>query len=74
MDFPDPEVGLVIHFNYLWKREHDRKRDNARYPRPCAIILAQRRRADSEVMVIVAPITHSPPTADTSAVEIPMAV
>jgi hypothetical protein len=74
MAIPDPEIGLVIHFNYLWKREHDHGRDNARYPRPCAIVLAQRRRADGTVMVIVVPITHSAPDNDTRAVEIPFAV
>ena len=71
---PDPEIGLVIHFNYLWKRERDQGRDNARYARPCAIILAHRRTTDGTISVIVAPITHSPPMAETSAVEIPQAV
>ncbi len=36
MAIPDPEIGLVIHFNYLWKREHEIGRENARYARPCA--------------------------------------
>ena len=71
---PEPEVGLVIHFNYLWKREHDLARDNARYARPCAIIVAQRRQADGTVMVLVAPITDAAPRVNTAAVEIPSAV
>jgi hypothetical protein len=74
MAIPDPEIGLVIHFNYLWKREHDQGRDNARYPRPCAIVLANRRQRDGTTIVVVAPITHAAPDADTSAVEIPQAV
>ena len=24
MAIPDPEPGLVVHFNYLWSREYDR--------------------------------------------------
>jgi|HubBroStandDraft_3_1064219.scaffolds.fasta_scaffold240704_2 hypothetical protein len=74
MVIPDPEIGLVIHFNYLWKREHERGRDNARYARPCAVILAQRRDSDGTIRVVVAPVTHAPPAADTVGVEIPLAV
>jgi len=74
MVIPDPEIGLVIHFNYLWKREHDQGRDNARSARPCAVVLAQRRRHDGAVEVVVAPVTHAAPRADTVAVEIPAAV
>lgn len=71
MAIPDPEAGLVIRFNYLWKREHELGRDNARHPRPCAIVLPHRRASDGLTMVLVAPITHSEPDADTQAVELP---
>ena len=74
MVIPDPEIGLVIHFNYLRKREHDRGSENARYARACAIVLARRQHADGSTRVVVAPITHSPPRTDTVAVEIPLAV
>lgn len=74
MVIPDPEIGLVIHFNYLWKREHDLGRDHGRYARPCAVIVSRRRAADGAVIVVVSPITHSPPAGDTVAVEIPPAV
>jgi hypothetical protein len=74
MIIPDPEIGLVIQFNYLWKREHEIGRENARYARPCAIVLAQRRDADGAIKVIVAPITHSPPKGNTVAIELPRAV
>ncbi|CAN5231711.1 hypothetical protein BH11PSE2_BH11PSE2_21530 [soil metagenome] len=71
---PAPEVGLVIHFNYLWKREQDLGRNNARYPRPCAIIIAHRRAADGTVVVLVSPITHAAPATGTAPVEMPQAV
>lgn len=74
MAIPDPEAGLVIRFNYLWKREHDLGRDNARYPRPCAIVLSHRRATDGLTLVLVAPITHSEPSADTQGVELPTRV
>ncbi len=72
MVIPDPEIGLVIHLNYLWKREHEGGRDDARCARPCAVILAQRRDGDGTIRVVVAPVTHAPPAADS--VEIPLAV
>lgn len=74
MAIPDPEPGLVVHFNYLWSSEYDRGRDEARYPRPCAVVLSHRRAADGVTIVMLAPITHSEPRAGDRAVEIPRAV
>ena len=74
MTLPDPDIGLVIHFNYLWRREHEQGRDNARYPRPCAIVVARRQVSGGPTMVVVVPITHAAPTADTVAIEIPQTV
>jgi hypothetical protein len=71
---PEPEAGLVIHFNYLWRRERDRGVENARYPRPCAIVLAHRREAEGATVVVVVPITHSAPDAETKALALPGAV
>jgi len=74
MAIPDPEPGLVIHFNYLWSSEYDRGRQEARYPRPCAIVLSYRRTANGVAVAMLAPITHSEPRADEKAIEIPLAV
>jgi hypothetical protein len=74
MAIPDPEPGLVVHFNYLWGREHDRGREEARYARPCAIVLSYRRATDGAVIVMLAPITHSPPQPGDEAIDIPPAV
>ena len=57
MAIPDPEPGLVVHFNYLWSNEFDRGREEARYPRPCAIVLSYRRTADGATIAMLAPIT-----------------
>lgn len=70
MTIPAPEPGLVVHFNYLWARENDEGREEARYARPCAVILSYRRAADGSLIVLLAPITHSEP-ASAAAVEIP---
>ncbi len=74
MALPVPEVGLVVHFNYLWRRERDRGVDNARYPRPCAIVVATRRTADGALLVAVAPITHAEPRGGDAALEIPLPI
>lgn len=74
MAIPDPEPGLVVHFNYLWSREFDRGGREARYPRPCAIVLSYRRTADGATIAMLAPITHSEPRAGDRAIEIPRAV
>ncbi|MEW6598920.1 MAG: hypothetical protein AB1429_15660 [Pseudomonadota bacterium] len=74
MAIPAPEPGLVVHFNYLWAREHEEGREEARYPRPCAVILSYRRAADGSLIVMLAPITHSTPRDGDAAIEIPLKV
>jgi hypothetical protein len=74
MAIPTPEPGLVVHFNYLWAREHGEGREEARYARPCAVILSYRRAADGSLIVLLAPITHSQPRDGDAAIEIPLKV
>lgn len=74
MAIPDPEPGLVIHFNYLWRREQQAGSEEARYPRPCAIIVSYRRSPGKPQIVLLAPITHTRPRDGDSAIEIPAAV
>ena len=72
MSVPDPHPGLVIHYAYLWKREHDEGREAGSKDRPCAIVLSVLD-DDGEQDVIVLPITHSPPTHLDDAIRIPPA-
>lgn len=74
MALPEPEPGLVISFNYLWRREHEEGLEHGRYPRPCAIVLAVRQAAGEGPNVLVVPITTKPPSQHQRAVEIPPAV
>jgi len=74
MPLPTPEPGLVVHYGYLWRHEHERGRDTARYARPCAIVTAVRRTVGGELNVVVAPLTHRRPDPDRNAVEIPVGV
>ena len=68
--FPDPELGLVVSYSYLWSDDAEQGRVEGRKDRPCAIVVAlseggQRKR------VAVMPITHMPPPDPNVAVEIP---
>ena len=75
--FPEPEVGLVISYSYLWKEEEERGQIEGAKDRPCAIILTidiPDLTAGGRKQVAVAPITHSPPNDPNVAIEIPLRV
>ncbi|MGH9624396.1 MAG: growth inhibitor PemK [Bryobacteraceae bacterium] len=71
---PEPEVGLVISYSYLWKEEEEQGLVEGRKDRPCAIVLTVEvpaAESHRRKQVAVAPITHSPPHDPSVAVEIP---
>jgi mRNA-degrading endonuclease toxin of MazEF toxin-antitoxin module len=74
MAFPDPRLGLVISYSYLWHHEHHAGRDEGTKSRPCVIVLSMESQADGTTMVRVAPVTHSPPRMPDVTLEIPAAV
>ena len=59
----EPSNGLVISYNYLWAREHDRHEEFGRKARPACvqIIIA---RNESATIVALFPITSQPPHKD----------
>jgi hypothetical protein len=66
---PDPKPGLVIRYDYLWRREAVAGRDQGK-DRPACLVAA----SDSNIMprfVVILPITHSAPTNDTIGIAIP---
>jgi hypothetical protein len=70
---PDPEQGLVIRYDYLWRDEAARGRQEGTKVRPCAIVIARTGEGE-EARVWLAPITHTPPSNPKGAVEIPAKV
>lgn len=74
MPIPTPEPGLIISYAYLWDREAQSGQEEGRKDRPCVITLAVERQEDSETLVIVLPVTHTPPENAAAAVEILRAV
>ncbi|MET3522761.1 growth inhibitor PemK [Mesorhizobium abyssinicae] len=73
MPLPDPQLGLVISYAYLWHHERQTGQDEGRKDRPCVIVLAVDRGADG-LNVTVVPVTHVPPVDPWLAIELPPAV
>ena len=73
MPLPDPQLGLVISYAYLWHHEHQAGQDEGRKDRPCVIVLAVERAADGLIVTVV-PVTHVPPAEPSLAIELPSAV
>ena len=67
---PEPALGLVVRFDYLWHEEAQRGRIEGAKQRPCAIVVAQTGQGSS-ARVWLAPITHSPPRQASDAIKIP---
>jgi hypothetical protein len=66
---PEPAPGLVIRYDYLWTRGAAVGKQQSK-ERPACLVAA----SDSTVaprFVVILPITHSAPTGDTVAIEIP---
>ena len=74
MALPEPVVGLIIRYSYLWYREHLEGRDEGQKDRPCAIVAALRIDENGDTRVLVLPITHTPPDHSALAVELPAKV
>lgn len=71
MSLPTPEPGLVIPYAYLWRHEHRQGQEEGRKVRPSVIMLAVQSPKGAAPRVTVAPITHTPPTKDGEAIELP---
>jgi len=73
MNIPEPRAGMVISYSYLWAREARQGRDEGSKYRPCAIVLSTDA-ADGKKRVQIVPVTHSPPSDDEPAIEIPAVI
>lgn len=73
--FPEPQVGLVISYAYLWSDEAEQGQVEGRKDRPCAIVVAtEAAEPNQRKQVAVVPITHAPPHDPRVAIEIPRRV
>ena len=71
MAFPLPVPGLVIRYAFLWREAAARGEEEGGKDRPCAVVLVSEDR-DGEKIVLLLPVTHSPPKDMELAVEIPI--
>jgi PemK-like, MazF-like toxin of type II toxin-antitoxin system len=69
--FPAPVPGLVIRYSYLWYGEYERGQEEGVKDRPCAIVLVADEEQGRQIVTVV-PVTHTPPAADSAAIEIPV--
>ena len=70
----NPEVLLVVHYDYLWKSDDDKGRIESDKPHPAMIVQARDSdKFDGKHVYFVA-ISHTPPKADEGGVEIPQQV
>jgi uncharacterized protein YifN (PemK superfamily) len=74
MDVPTPEPGLVISYAYLWHDEYSSGLEEGLKARPAVIVLTVDRESDEATIVVVLPITHTPPSDKGMAVELPLSV
>jgi hypothetical protein len=66
-----PSVGLVVRFDYLWKRESQAGKVEGAKVRPCAVVVPIHSKEAGFVRVILAGITYTPPINPDGTVEIP---
>lgn len=71
MKKPEPAIGLVIRYDFLWSHEREKGYEEGAKVRPCVIVTAIVRKATGDTEILVAPITHSPPAEGTVAIEVP---
>lgn len=69
---PDPRVGLVFRYDYLWHREFQAGRTTSK-DRPACIVIARHDDRAGRHDVLIAAITHAPPTSGVTTIEIPHA-
>lgn len=63
---PNPRAGLVIRYDYLWKSEKIKGREEGSKSRPCAIVVVI-----AGNRALVCGVTHSAPDSPDDGVEIP---
>jgi len=71
LTLPRPQPGLVIHYAFLWSHEAAAGLQEGLKDRPCAVVVATQTDPAGDLLVVVAPVTHSPPGDVTTGIEVP---
>jgi hypothetical protein len=72
LPFPQPRAGHVIRYAYLWRSEYRRGQEEGVKERPCVVLMMLTNEEGDEVVTVL-PVTHTPPSDQALAVEIPHA-
>lgn len=67
----NPEPGLVIRYDFLWKEEEEAGKIDGLKDRPCAIIIVAEPDQNNSSNVFLCPITHSPIQVGETGMEVP---
>jgi hypothetical protein len=70
LPFPQPFPGQVIRYSYLWRSEYWQGQEEGVKDRPCVIVLMLTDEKDDQIVTVL-PVTHTPPSDTSLAVEIP---
>jgi len=70
MPKPDPQGGLVIEYDYLWRSEERKGREEGSKERPCAVVVAVPSSENGSPRAIVCGITHSKPEPPSDGIEL----
>lgn len=66
-----PTPGRVLHFAYLWHREHLEGRAEATKDRPCVVLFVDAEAVPGREIVTVLPVTRQAPKRPGDALELP---
>ena len=69
--YPEPQVGMVVSYCFLWPRQARKGLDVGEKNRPCLIMAVDTPKDGSPKKVFVAPITHTAPFQPEDSVQIP---
>ena len=67
----EPKVGWILRYSYLWQWQYLEGREDGDKDRPALVLALVAMLEDGATVVRVLPVTHTPPSDPTEAVEIP---
>lgn len=70
----DPQVGDMVYYDFLWDHEHQKGYVHGLKDRACFVVVATKAKDDGSRRLILAGVSHRPPTPEDKAVNIPVKV
>jgi len=67
----DPKAGDMVRYDFLWDHEHRKGQTEGTKDRFCFVVIATKPQEDGSNRLLLAPITHTPPSSDDRAIDMP---